>query len=74
MPLPFEHRDIDDDNDASIVLRKVLGDPPANVVYTRWRYDEEKNENVLETYQASKVAVDDDVEGGSEESGASKDE
>lgn len=52
-PPPFEHRDLDDDNDASIVLRKVLGEPPANVVYTRWVYDEEKNENVLVTYPAT---------------------
>jgi hypothetical protein len=48
-PPPFEHRDLDDDNDAAIVLHRVLGDPPANVVYTRWVFDEEKNENVLVT-------------------------
>lgn len=48
--LPFQHRDVDDDKDASVVLRKVLGDPPATVKYTRWMYDEEKNENVLVTY------------------------
>ena len=50
---PFEHRDLDDDNDASLVLRRVLGDPPATVKYTRWMYDEEKNENVLFTYPAT---------------------
>ena len=49
-PPPFEHRDIDDENDASVILRKVMGDPPANVVYTRWEYDEERNVNVLVTY------------------------
>lgn len=49
-PPPFEHRDIDDENDASLVLRKVLGDPPALCSYTRWVFDEEKNENVLITY------------------------
>ena len=38
---PFKHRDIDDMNDASVVLRKVLGDPPANVRYRRWEWNEE---------------------------------
>ena len=47
---PFEHRDWDDDNDASKVLMKVLGDPPKDVVYTRWDYDEEQGKNVLVTY------------------------
>ncbi|KAL3796154.1 hypothetical protein HJC23_000657 [Cyclotella cryptica] len=41
---PFTHRDIDDMNDASVVLRKVLGDPPANVRYRRWEWNEETNE------------------------------
>lgn len=49
-PPPFVHRDLDDGNDASVVLRKVLGEPPAGVLYTRWVYDEEKNEHVLVTY------------------------
>uniref|UniRef100_A0A7S1VK42 Uncharacterized protein n=1 Tax=Grammatophora oceanica TaxID=210454 RepID=A0A7S1VK42_9STRA len=44
---PFDHRDIDDENDASVVLRKVLGDPPDNVVYKRWRINEDC-EQVLE--------------------------
>lgn len=44
------HRDLDDENDASVVLRKVLGDPPGDVLYTRWVFDEEKNTNVLVTY------------------------
>lgn len=38
---PFRYKDIDDINDASIVLRKVLGDPPLNVRYHRWGWDEE---------------------------------
>jgi len=50
---PFEHRDWDDDNDASKVLMKVLGDPPKDVMYTRWDYDEERAENVLVTYPKS---------------------
>lgn len=50
---PFEHRDWDDDNDASKVLMKVLGDPPKDVVYSRWDYDEERGENVLVTYPKS---------------------
>lgn len=49
-PPPFDHRDIDDENDASLILRKVLGDPPAHCLYTRWVFDEERNENVLITY------------------------
>ena len=49
-PPPFKHRDIDDENDASLVLRKVLGDPPAHCLYTRWVFDEEQNEHVLITY------------------------
>lgn len=50
---PFEHRDWDDDNDAARVLMKVLGNPPNDVVYTRWDYDEERGENVLVTYPKS---------------------
>lgn len=38
---PFRYRDIDDENDASVVLQKVLGDPPLNVTYRRWQWDEE---------------------------------
>ena len=41
---PFTHRDIDDENDASVILRKVLGDPPANVRYRRWEWDEEEQQ------------------------------
>jgi hypothetical protein len=48
---PFEHRDIDDQNDASVVLRKVLGEPPANVVYKRWEFNE-SDEQVLVTYSS----------------------
>jgi len=46
---PFECHDFDDDFDASTVLMKVLGPPPPNVLIKRWRWDPEKNENVLET-------------------------
>jgi hypothetical protein len=46
---PFDHRDIDDENDASVILRKVLGPPPPNVVYRRWELTE-SNEPVLMTY------------------------
>jgi hypothetical protein len=53
---PFEHRDWDDDNDASKILMKVLGDPPKDVVYTRWDYDEEKGENVLVTYPKTETS------------------
>jgi hypothetical protein len=41
---PFTTRDIDDENDASVVLMKVLGPPPANVRYRRWMWNEEKKE------------------------------
>ncbi len=40
---PFRYRDIDDENDASVVLRKVLGDPPLNVTYRRWEWNEQGN-------------------------------
>ena len=50
---PFEHRDLDDDSDASKILMKVLGDPPKDVIYTRWDYDEERGENVLVSYPQS---------------------
>lgn len=63
-PPPFNHRDLDDENDASVVLRKVLGDPPANVLYTRWVFDEEKNENVLVTYPRSGAQSSADIEMG----------
>lgn len=46
---PFYHRDIDDENDASVVLRKVLGPPPRNVVYNRWEFDEESGVSMLVT-------------------------
>eukprot|EP00986_Skeletonema_menzelii_P018973 scaffold27039_cov150-Skeletonema_menzelii.AAC.6 len=44
---PFRYEDIDDINDASVVLRKVLGDPPLNVTYRGWHWDEESKEFVL---------------------------
>lgn len=44
-PAPsFTYGDIDDINDASVVLRKVLGEPPMNVTYHRWEWDEESNQ------------------------------
>ena len=48
---PFSYRDIEDEHDASVVLRAVLGEPPANVVYRRWRWNE-KNELELQTLPA----------------------
>jgi len=45
---PFKYRDIDDENDASMVLQKVLGDPPLNVAYRRWRWDEENQLQMVE--------------------------
>ena len=41
---PFRYKDIDDINDASIVMRKVLGDPPSNVKYNRWEWNDDCNE------------------------------
>jgi len=38
---PFSTRDIDDEHDASVVLQRVLGDPPLNVAYRRWQWDDE---------------------------------
>jgi hypothetical protein len=50
-PAPqFEEQDFEDAWDASTVLMKVLGPPPANVVVKRWRYDPEKCENFLQTF------------------------
>lgn len=62
---PFEHRDLDDENDASVILRKVLGDPPANVVYRRWEFNEQ-GKIVLVTRGASSSSEqkENDVEGG----------
>lgn len=60
-PAPaFETRDIDDENDASVILRKVLGSPPANVVYKRWEYtDDSPDKAVLVTY-ASEIPGDEE--------------
>ena len=53
---PFDHHDVDDENDASVILRKVLGDPPKNVVCRRWEFENESsNDVVLRTY--GKVGV-----------------
>ena len=32
---PFKYKDIDDENDALVVLQKVLGDPPLDATYRR---------------------------------------
>ena len=45
---PFRYRDIDDENDASVVLQKVLGNPPRNVAYRRWQWDEENQLELVE--------------------------
>lgn len=50
---PFRYEDIDDINDASVVMRKVLGDPPSNVTYHRWVWDEECKEFDLVSPQKS---------------------
>lgn len=50
---PFAQHDFDDDWDASSVLFHVLGPPPENVVIRRWKWDEDKNEDVLWTYPLS---------------------
>lgn len=47
---PLEEHDLDDYFDASTVLIEVLGPPPPNVVIRRWRWDPERNENILEVY------------------------
>lgn len=57
-PPPFTNRDVDDENDASVILRHVLGDPPANVVYKRWVFDAETNENVLVTWTSDNADVE----------------
>jgi hypothetical protein len=36
-----------------VVLRKVLGDPPANVRYHCWEWDEEEQQMMLAVYGAS---------------------
>lgn len=46
---PFIYRDIDDENDASVVLQRVLGNPPLNVTYRRWQWDDEENQPKLVT-------------------------
>jgi len=50
-PAPsFDEHDFDDELDASTVLLKALGPPPANVVIKRWRWDPEKVEYYLDTF------------------------
>lgn len=41
---PFLYRDVDDENDASVILQKVLGDPPKNVRYRRLHPIDEENQ------------------------------
>jgi hypothetical protein len=57
---PFYHRDVDDENDASVILRKILGPPPNNVVYKRWEFQDESNTNepTMVTYSADGVDVE----------------
>ena len=47
---PFEVHDFDDEWDASTVLMKVVGPPPANVVIRRWRYDPDQGSSYLDVY------------------------
>jgi hypothetical protein len=60
---PFDDTDVDDYFDASTVLFRVLGPPPPNVVIRRWRWDPERNEQVLETYahESVKHLLEDEV-------------
>ena len=51
---PFEHRDVDDECNASAILRNVLGAPPNNVVYRQWEFkDESSKEMIIVTYGGS---------------------
>ena len=45
---PFKYRDIDDENDASVILQRVLGDPPINVTYRRWQRDDNADADIEE--------------------------
>ena len=64
-PAPgFEEHDIDDDWDASTVLMKVVGPPPANVVIRRWRWDPEKGANILEAYPENAFGESDEKPSG----------
>jgi hypothetical protein len=47
---PLDVHDFDDECDASTILIKVLGPPPANVCIRRWRWDPELQKNVLDEY------------------------
>ena len=60
---PFTTRDIDDENDASIVMMKVLGPPPVNVRYRRWMWDEDEQKMkmvVIGAIEEEKRLKDDD--------------
>lgn len=48
---PFRHRDIDDENDASVVLETVLGKAPLNVTYRRWQCNDEENQLEQDEFQ-----------------------
>ena len=54
---PFEYRgrprDIDDEHDAAVVLQKLLGDPPLNVTYRRWQWDDEESQLEIVVTQPS---------------------
>ena len=43
--LPFDHADLDDDNDASKILQLLVGDPPPNVKINRWEDRFEKDDD-----------------------------
>jgi len=47
---PFMEHDFDDEWDASTVLLKVMGPPPANVVMRRQRWDPEQGETYLDIF------------------------
>ena len=61
---PFIDRDIDDENDASMILFKVLGDPPANVRIKRWIWDEDQQKHVLFQFPRPEANDQNNVEEG----------
>ena len=52
---PFTFADHDDDNDAARILQTVLGNPPPNVEYKRWIYDESNGEYRVENLRATNL-------------------
>lgn len=49
---PSVHQDWDDDNDAARIWETVCGNPPPNVEYKRWTYDEANSEYRVEILRA----------------------